>query len=949
MTDAADAEVPREAGMAPPFPGLRPFSSRDHKYFFGRQEQIFALYRLLTRNHFIAVIGNSGSGKSSIVRAGLLPKLDEDNFTSDSTVWHCRTMRPGRDPINRLASTLAEGPGRERDAFFEPRRDRIAATLRSSSLGLCEALGHTSMAPGAELVLVVDQFEELFRYLSAGPQDRIDTMRRRSEATDFVQLLLTATRDNTRQIRVVITMRSDFIGDCAWFHGLPEAVSAAQFLVPSLTKDQREEAIRKPIELSGATIEPELVRRLLIDSEEEIDQLPVLQHCLARLWMRAGLADTGAQPPAASSPAPDSSKPGRILTERDYREIGGLAGALSAHAEEIANSLSGKERTVENVFRALGEIDKDGRAIRRARPLARLIAEAFVKDEVERADVCMVLDRFRADDCSFIVPPLSLAPSSELPDGTVIDVGHEALLRRWARVSGDPEATGERADKRDIGWLRKEQKDGESYQFLRSCVDPESPNDSGLPASRVERYRKWWKARKPNEAWAERYGGSFKQVERLVEDSYAASRRARSTRILTSVVALVLAVAIAAVVLISWDRQRSAEAVFELTLNSAETLSQMVLDAFNDGKMSADTGSKISKEAVELYRNTNKLSETPAGVAAESRWLMVASDFSFALNEKQSSRSNIEEAMARARRFLALDPENRGWRELLYGCLFRIGDLDLDQAYFEHDPKLADRAAAEYDEGRDLAEKLLSGDVARPHKTNLADIDFLAKQRFDLAFAINKVGEARQVKKDFPGAIDKYREALGYAMMIENASKMEWKLQSATTRIKIAGAYRLAKDFGSAIQNYSEAIERETKLFAENPTDKILRSNLASAYEGRARLQLETETPDAAFADFANAARLFNGLYEEDPGDTRWLERLAQVRSKFGRALEDNARSRHEPLDKAIEQYKGEVSARSRLAQRDPKNTALQEAATESLARLERTSGIVMPGVRPAR
>jgi len=949
MTDAADVEIRGQERKAAPFPGLRPFSSRDHKYFFGRQHQIFALYRLLTRNHFIAVIGNSGSGKSSIVRAGLLPKLDEDNLTADSPVWHYRTMRPGREPIIRLANTLAEGPGRERDAFFEPRRDRIAATLRSSSQGLCEALGHISKPPAAELVLVVDQFEELFRYLSAGSQDRIDTMRRRSEATDFVQLLLAAARDHASQIRVVITMRSDFIGDCAWFHGLPEAVSAAQFLVPSLTKDQREEAIRKPIELSGATIEPELVKRLLIDSEEEIDQLPVLQHCLARLWMRAGSPDGGAQPPAAEGAAPDASKPRRRLTERDYREIGGLAGALSAHADEIGNSLPGKESAVENVFRALGEIDKDGRAIRRARPLSRLIAEAFVQGEVERADVCMVLDRFRADDCSFIVPPLSLAPSSELPDGTVIDVGHEALLRRWTRVSGDPEATGERADKRDIGWLRKEQKDGESYQFLRSCVDPESPNDSGLPASRVERYRNWWQARKPNEAWAERYGGSFRQVERLVEDSYAASRRAKSTKAIAAAAALIATVVVSVVFFTSWQRQRLAEKAFALVLSSVAKQSGSILDAFNEGKITNLAASSLTDVMADVITDAIRFNDTPEALAAGTRWLLTASDIKFASGDKDSSRANAVEAMSRAKTHLAKEPNNRQWQELLYGSLFRIGDIDLDRSVIERDPKLADLAASEYEESSGIAEKLLSGEVAVPHQPNLADMDFLAKQRFDLAFAINKVGEARQVKKDFSGAIDKYREALEYAMMIENASKMEWKLQSATTLVKIAGAYRLAEDFGSAIQNYSEAIERETKIFAENPTDKILRANLAAAYEGRARLLLKTETPAAAFAGFADAIRLFNNLSEEDLGDIRWLERLASIRSIFGQALEDDARSRGEPLDKAIEQYKGEVSARLRLAQRDPKNAALQKAAAESQERLDRASRVGLPGSPAAR
>src|SRR5262249_56209502 len=109
----------------------------------------------------------------------------------------------------------------------------------------------------------------------------------------------------------MITMRSDFIGDCARFHGLPEAVSATQFLVPSLTRDQREDVIRKPIEKAEATIDGALVERLLNDSNDEFD-LPVLQHCLMRIWEKAGLAasptDT-AEPPRSSAPAPSPPPP----------------------------------------------------------------------------------------------------------------------------------------------------------------------------------------------------------------------------------------------------------------------------------------------------------------------------------------------------------------------------------------------------------------------------------------------------------------------------------------------------------------------------------------------------------------------------------------------------------------------------------------------------------------
>ena len=101
---------------------------------------------------------------------------------------------------------------------------------------------------------------------------------------------------------MILTMRSDFIGDCARFHGLPEAVCAAQFLVPSLTRDQLDDVIRKPIEKAGATIDPELIERLLNDCGTEMDQLPVLQHCLLRLWEEAGKAPTAG--PTSSGAAP---------------------------------------------------------------------------------------------------------------------------------------------------------------------------------------------------------------------------------------------------------------------------------------------------------------------------------------------------------------------------------------------------------------------------------------------------------------------------------------------------------------------------------------------------------------------------------------------------------------------------------------------------------------------
>ena len=142
----------------------------------------------------------------------------------------------------------------------------------------------------------------------------IGRARARDEATQFVQILLDADRRRLKDVRVLITMRSDFIGDCAYFQGLSEAVSATQYLAPNLTRSQLEDVIRKPIEKAGATIEPELVERLLNDSGDELDQLPLMQHCLMRLWDRAG---------AASAEGP------RRVTRQTYDDIGRMAELLS--------------------------------------------------------------------------------------------------------------------------------------------------------------------------------------------------------------------------------------------------------------------------------------------------------------------------------------------------------------------------------------------------------------------------------------------------------------------------------------------------------------------------------------------------------------------------------------------------------------------------------------------
>gem|GEM_PF-7041963 len=465
-----------------PFPGLRPFDFGDRDFFFGREKHTYALYRLLDRSRFVAVVGSSGSGKSSLVRAGLLPLLGEELDEAGQPIWRWATFHPGDHPMRALRDalvSLAAGADLEQDVLVKD----VETALATSSFGLSKAVAEIPGLSKRKLLLVVDQFEELFRYEGS-----------RDDAIDFVQTLLEATRSYSSTIHVLITMRSDFIGDCAQFQRLPEAVSRSQFLVPALDREQREEVILKPIALGEAEIEPFLVERLLNDGGAEMDQLPVLQHSLLRLWECAGVVDGT-----------------RRLSEKEYDAIGGIAHALSQHADEIMTEL-GKplEPAVEAVFRALSETDADGRATRRALSFSKLLAETGVPE----ADLRRVVERFSADDCSFIV-----LSTRVLTGETQVDVAHEALLRNWMKISAPLSVKDGR---RETGWLAAEAADGWEYRALLSLVKSGSPGATvTLPLEQVERRYEWWCSRTRTAAWAQRYGGGFELVEKLFDDSRA--------------------------------------------------------------------------------------------------------------------------------------------------------------------------------------------------------------------------------------------------------------------------------------------------------------------------------------------------------------------------------------------------------------------------------------------
>ena len=415
-----------------PFPGLRAFEPAEADRFFGRQQQVQALVARLASSALLAVSGASGCGKSSLVKAGLLQALRRAHQDDGQTAWLPVVMRPGLRPMANLAQALAavlprpvvatDPPPADDDPAAEPdlRAASLLGQLRLGGLGLVAVVRLAHLPADTRVLLVVDQFEELFRLRrwaslgqSAGSALAPD------EASAFVKLLLQAAADPGSLVSVVLTLRSDTLGGCADFAGLAEAVGAGSFLVPRLSRNQRKEAITGPVALRGQAIAPRLVQRLLNDVSDDFDDLPVMQHALSRTWQHW-----------AQQPAPPDGSPRRPIDLEDYLAIGGASDALARHADEARQSLGPLGEPggmVERAFRALTERTAEGSALRRPLPWLQLRAVCAGDDEAEAAALRQVVERYRRTDTAFLLPGSAVA----LDSNPLIDLSHESLIRQW--------------------------------------------------------------------------------------------------------------------------------------------------------------------------------------------------------------------------------------------------------------------------------------------------------------------------------------------------------------------------------------------------------------------------------------------------------------------------------------------------------------------------------------
>jgi WD40 repeat protein/energy-coupling factor transporter ATP-binding protein EcfA2 len=526
----SDTEAPTN-----PFPGLRPFEFDESHLYFGRDGQSEQLLRKLSSTRFVAVVGTSGSGKSSLVRAGLLPALYGGLMTSAGSNWRVALMRPGNDPVGNLARALnvAEVFGSEIEENAELQTTITEVTLRRGSLGLVEAVRQNRMAKHENLLVIADQFEEIFRYAEVAGDERYQ-----NEAAAFVKLLLEAARQREVNIYVVLTLRSDYLGDCSLFWDLPEAINEGQYLIPRLTREQRREAITGPVAVGGAEITPRLVNRLLNEMGDNPDQLPILQHALMRTWDKWKEVGREREP----------------IDLSHYEATGGMSEALSRHADEAYFELPGERsrEIAERLFKSLTEKGKDNRETRRPTELSEL---AVISEATEQECIA-VIEPFRREGRSFLMPPAAV----RLKADTLIDISHESLIRNWQRLNE---------------WVDEEARSVRIYQRLAETAALHEKGEAGLwHDPDLQLALEWRKESKPNQAWARRYHPDFKRAMSFLEASCEArekdaaekesqrKKELRRTRLIAAILLIAFIVSLASAVY-AFRQQKAANSARE--------------------------------------------------------------------------------------------------------------------------------------------------------------------------------------------------------------------------------------------------------------------------------------------------------------------------------------------------------------------------------------------------
>lgn len=525
-----------------PYKGLRAFQEPDAADFFGRDALVARLLEAVEEDRLVGVVGPSGCGKSSAVKAGLVPALRAARDTSGPPVL-VTEMFPGAHPFEELAQAL------ERVAVDRP-PGGLLDELTADELGLVRVTKRVLPDDGSELLLLVDQFEELFSLVDD------DTTR-----ASFLDSLVAATSAPDPRIRVLVTLRADFFDRPLEHQPFGDLLDAGLVAVSMPSKDSLTLAISEPARRAGLELEPGLVAAMVGDVAGEPGGLPLLQYALTELV---------------------DQRTSRRLALADYTRTGGVIAALGTRAEALYQQLSGPgQEALRQALLRMVTVEEDGDDTRR-----RVRRSELAGIEVDQHALDAALQRFGAHRLlSFDRDPVSRGPT--------VEVAHEALLHAWPRLHGwiDDRREDLLLERRYRAAVAEWREAGRDDEFL-------------LAGGRLRQFVDWADATDLRLTPGER---DLLGRSRAAEASQARTRRHRR-RALTSLVAGLVAVALVVTSLAVGQRNRARrEAVLATTTDAMRTMvhdpERSLLVGLALARQFQAAGDAVPWEVVELLHN----------------------------------------------------------------------------------------------------------------------------------------------------------------------------------------------------------------------------------------------------------------------------------------------------------------------------------------------------------
>lgn len=586
-----------------PFPGLRPFQMDESHLFFGREGQTDEVLMKLSQHRFVGIIGPSGSGKSSFVYCGALPILYGGFLTETGPNWDVVVARPGNNPIENLSEAILEHDPSYDTANYEDRKIKrtiVSTLMKSSSLGLVEAIQQTRKQTGKNYLILIDQFEELFRF----KDDSLNTDSV-NETLSFINLLMEAINYEDEPIHIAITMRSDFIGECAQFAELTRKINDSHYLIPMLTREQKRRAIEGPVAVGSGAITPRLVQRLLNDLGDNPDQLPILQHSLMRTW--------------------DYWKNNKeVDTEemdlKHYEAIGTMEEALSMHANEAFDELNDYQREICAIlFKAITEKRGESFGIRRPTLLSEIASIADVSVE----EVSSVIERFREPGRSLLMPPADQILHAD----SMIDISHESLMRIWVRLKN---------------WVDEENEAVGMYLRLSEASAMHQVGKGGLwrPPD-LQLALNWQLKHKPTLVWGQRYDLAYERTMVFLEYSKKEFEEEQKIKELQAKRAL--------------QRAR----ITALVMGAATVVSLFFLLFAFVAKTQAEEAEKVAVKQTVIAEQQTELAKINEGIAKEET---AKAEKAQLLADKNAEAARKSEAIAQEEKKIAEEARNRAVR-----------------------------------------------------------------------------------------------------------------------------------------------------------------------------------------------------------------------------------------------------------------------------------------------